>query len=255
MQKVVQSLPSAGLVKKTLVIAAYREFENLTDLLRDLNLLLPIDASIIISDDTGIESEDRIEKIVREALGKDRNWLITFENQKSGRGSAVMRGFQLANETFPKLDFFAECDADGSHRPSDILKVLISPSTDFLIGSRYLPESSIEGWPISRRIASKVLNSIIPKALGIKSTDVTNGLRRYSKEATQIILKNPPENTGFIFLSEQALLLSKNGINPKEEPIIFINRVYGESSVGISEILDSLKGVLTLYRSNKRRRK
>jgi len=255
MQKVVQSLPNARQVKKTLVIAAYKEFENLSNLLRDLNLLLPMDISIIISDDTGRESEKRIEKIVRGSLGNDRNWLITFENQKSGRGSAVMRGFQLANETFSELDFFAECDADGSHRPSDIFKVLTSPPADFLIGSRYLPESRIDGWPISRQIASKVLNSIIPKALGIKSTDVTNGLRRYSKDATQIILKHPPENTGFIFLSEQALLLSKNGISPKEEPIVFINRIYGESSVGISEVLDSLKGVLTLYLSNRSTKK
>jgi dolichol-phosphate mannosyltransferase len=252
MQKVVQSLPNKVSVKKTLVVAAFKEFQNLSELLKSLELILPIDVSIIIADDTGIETEDRITKIVREALSEKRNWQISFENKKSGRGSAVLRGFRLANETFSEVEFFAECDADGSHRPADISRVLSAAPADFLIGSRYLPESRIDGWPKSRKIASKILNFIIPIALEIKSTDVTNGLRRYSKVATLIILKNPPLNTGFIFLSEQALLLSRNGISPKEVPIIFINRIHGESSVGISEIFDSLKGVLILYRSNKR---
>jgi dolichol-phosphate mannosyltransferase len=249
MQKVVKSLPNALEVTKTLVIAAFKEFDNLNELLKEIDSILPKDISIIVADDTGIDSEARITEIVRRTLGDERNWLITFEDKKSGRGSAVLRGFRLASKTFSNSEYFAECDADGSHRPSDIAKVLLSPPSDFLIGSRYLPQSRIEGWPRSRKIASRVLNQLIPIALNIESTDITNGLRRYSRIATKIIIEHQQSNTGFIFLSEQALLLSKNGINPKEEPIIFINRVHGESSVGIGEIFDSLKGVITLYKT------
>jgi dolichol-phosphate mannosyltransferase len=255
MPTVIKSLPSANKVKNTLVIAAFREFENLDELLRELDLLLPIDVSIIIADDTGVETEDRITEIVTKALGEERNWLITFENKKSGRGSAVLRGFLFASEVFSELEFYAECDADGSHQPVDIAKIILAPPCDFLIGSRYLKESRIEGWPLSRRVASKLLNSLIPIALELKSTDVTNGLRRYSRIATQIILSHSPKNTGFIFLSEQALLLSNHGIYPKEEPITFVNRIHGESSVGITEIVDSIKGVFTLYSDNRQRKK
>jgi hypothetical protein len=109
--------------------------------------------------------------------------------------------------------------------------------------------------PSSAKTLSKLLNSLIPIALELKSTDVTNGLRRYSRMATQIILSHSQKNTGFIFLSEQALLLANNGINPKEEPITFVNRIHGESSVGITEIVDSIKGVFTLYSDNRRRKK
>jgi dolichol-phosphate mannosyltransferase len=253
MPTVIKSLPSANKVKNALVIAAFREFENLDALLKELDLLLPIDVSIIIADDTGIDTEERITEIVIKALGRERNWLITFENKKSGRGSAVLRGFLLASEVFSELEFYAECDADGSHQPMDIAKIILYPPCEFLIGSRYLKESRIEGWPRSRRVASKILNRLIPMALELKSTDVTNGLRRYSRMATQIILNHSQKNSGFIFLSEQALLLSKHGINPKEEPITFVNRIYGESSVGITEISDSIKGVFTLYSENKRR--
>jgi dolichol-phosphate mannosyltransferase len=255
MQKTVNFLPDPSQVNEVLVIAAYKEFENLRDLLKELDELLPRSTAIIVADDTGVDTELQIEEIVRKVLRKERNWLISFEDKKSGRGNAILRSFQIAISTFSKLNFFAECDADGSHRPIDIAKILLAPPSDFLIGSRYLPESKIQGWPLSRRIVSKILNKLIPVALGISCTDVTNGLRRYSRTATEVIMQNPQKHTGFIFLSEQALVLSKYGINPKEEPIIFINRIYGESSVGALEVFNSLKGVFSIFLSSKLNKK
>jgi dolichol-phosphate mannosyltransferase len=252
MPRIVNSSPSAEIVDKVLVIAAYREFDNLKELLGALDLLLPTNVAIIVADDTGINTETRIESLVRESLSATRNYLITFENKKSGRGSSVLRGFRIAKDYFSKALYFAECDADGSHQPVDIAKILLAPQSDFLIGSRYLPSSKIEGWPLSRRIASKVLNYLIPKALGISCTDVTNGLRRYSKIATEVIFQHPQVNPGFIFLSEQALVLSKAGIIPTEVPITFVNRIHGESSVGLTEVFNSLRGVFILYQRNKR---
>ena len=252
MQRIVISSLNPAEVNKVLVIAAYKEFENLKVLLNSLEHLLPIDIAIIVADDTGVNTEALIEEIVRGSLGVARNWLITFEDKKSGRGSAVLRGFLTAKTYFSKAEYFAECDADGSHRPVDIAKILLAAPSEFLIGSRYLPKSRIEGWPISRRIASRILNYLIPKALGVRCTDVTNGLRRYSKIATDIILEHPQENTGFIFLSEQAIVLSKRGVDPVEEPIVFVNRIRGESSVGLPEVLNSLRGVLILYKASRR---
>jgi dolichol-phosphate mannosyltransferase len=251
MEKIVKSVNNKVSVRKTLVVASFREFENLTDLLTNLDSLLEDDVSIVIADDTGDSFQAQIEKIVRDAIKSDRNWLITFESNKSGRGSAVLRGFRIAHRNFPYLEYFTECDADGSHRPADIHKVMSANPSDFTIGSRYLPESKIEGWPISRRVASRLLNFLIPKALQINSSDLTNGLRRYSARAALIILDTRQENTGFIFLSEQALLLSKRGVEPMEVPITFVDRIHGESSVGIGEIYESIKGIISLYRSKK----
>jgi dolichol-phosphate mannosyltransferase len=252
MPRIVNSSPTASKVYTVLVIAAYKEFDNLKELLNELDLLLPANVAIIVADDTGVNTEAQIVEIVQGSLSAARNWLITFEDKKSGRGSAVLRGFLIAQSHFSEAEYFAECDADGSHRPIDIAKILLAAPSEFLIGSRYLPESRIEGWPVSRRIASRILNYLIPKALGIKCTDVTNGLRRYSKIATEAILKHPQVNAGFIFLSEQAIVLSSQGINPIEEPITFVNRIYGESSVGLSEVVNSLKGVGILYKNSRR---
>ena len=251
MSKTIKSLPGVSKTRSVLVIASYREFESLRVLLRDLDKVLPHEVSIVVSDDTGADSEDKILEIVSSALAKERNWLISFENQKNGRGNAVHRGLILARKILPTAEYFIECDADGSHQPSDIEKIIISQPSDFLIGSRYMPASRISGWPRSRRITSKFLNFLIPQILGVISSDLTNGLRRYSIRATDILLKNKPINSGFIFLSEQALILSKNGIYANEIPIHFINRVHGKSSVGPLEIWDSLKGLFILYRAKK----
>jgi len=252
MQRVVSNSPSSNQVKTALVVASYNEFQNLSQLLSELDSLLPPNIAFIIADDTGVKTEDQIENIVRGALVNSRNWQITFENTKAGRGSAVLRGFRLAKESYGESDFYAECDADGSHRPIDISKLILSTPSDFLIGSRYLRESRIEGWPFSRRIASRILNYFIPRFLGISCSDVTNGLRRYSKKANEIILQHEQINTGFIFLSEQAMILSKKGINPNEVPITFVNRIHGESSVGVIEVINSLIGVYILFRTKKK---
>lgn len=243
----VKNVLNATEIKSVLVIAAFREFDNLSILLSDLDKRIPKSFSIIICDDTGRDFQQIIEEIVRKALSSQRQWILSFSDSKSGRGSAVVRGFKLAMSHFSNLEFLAECDSDGSHQPADIEKILLHKPCDFLIGSRYLSESKIEGWPKSRRIASRILNYLIPKALGLEVTDVTNGLRRYSTKATSLIINHPQENTGFIFLSEQALLLHQNGIRAQELPITFVDRIHGESSVGAKEIVSSLKGVFTLY--------
>lgn len=252
MSKVVESLKEPEAVNSVLVIAAFREFENLGTLLVELDELLPANVGIVIADDSGEDKELIIETIVRESLDEKRSWLITFSNVKSGRGSAVLRGFKLSVKNFPSARYFSECDADGSHRPADICELVLSPDSDFAIGSRYLPMSKIVGWPISRRIASRVLNFVIPKALNIRTSDVTNGLRRYSLRSAQLIMSNKQTNNGFIFLSEQAILLSKNGIEPVDFPITFVDRIHGTSSVGFTEIVDSIRGVYSLYRANRK---
>jgi|LauGreDrversion4_2_1035121.scaffolds.fasta_scaffold604946_2 dolichol-phosphate mannosyltransferase len=251
MSKIVECLKNPEDVDSVLVIAAFREFENLRTLLVELNQLLPVSVGIIIADDSGEDKELVIETIVRESLKDIRSWLITFSNVKSGRGSAVLRGFKLSVRKFPHVRYFSECDADGSHRPVDICELVLSSDSDFAIGSRYLPMSKIVGWPISRRIASRILNFVIPNALNIRTTDITNGLRRYSLRSAQLIMSNRQTNTGFIFLSEQAILLSKNGIEPVDIPITFIDRIHGTSSVGLNEIVDSIRGVYSLYQANR----
>ena len=239
-------------IKNCIVFAAYNEFENLEILLRNIGDLVSSNTLILVCDDSGITHQDKVKMHVKAALyNKNIKFYISFASVKSGRGSAIRRGFMFVLENCQNIEYLIECDSDGSHRAEDIIKLLNYPQCDFLIGSRYLALSRIDGWPMSRKIASKFLNTIIPRILGVPCKDLTNGLRRYSKIAIQCILSAPINHSGFIYLSEQAMELTKNNFKIVEIPIHFVNRIYGESSVGFKEIKESLLGVWSLW---KRRR-
>lgn len=235
-------------ITNAIIIPSYNEQEALPSLLRKLVPNLTEKDCIIVVDD----SEPTVAKRINELClvifqSASCHFSFVANGSKSGRGAAVRRGMVIANNTFPDLQFLLECDADESHRAEDILKVLrLTTNSDLVIGSRYMKESAIHGWPISRRIFSFVLNKTVPRIVDIKTTDITNGLRRYSRTAYKTVLSVPPINTGFIYLTEQAVLVSDADLSISEVPIVFENRVLGKSTVTWREILDSLKGIVGL---------
>jgi dolichol-phosphate mannosyltransferase len=81
-------------------------------------------------------------------------------------------------------------------------------------------------------------------------SDITNGLRRYSKAAIEKILQTKQENSGFIYLSEQALIVKNSNLLITEIPIIFVDRTLGTSTVTWREISNSLIGVTKILLSN-----
>ena len=82
--------------------------------------------------------------------------------------------------------------------------------------------------------------------LRMEINDVTNGLRRYSISATNIILEKESRNAGFTYLSEQALVVTRAKLRVLEIPIHFIDRIHGESTVTYREITQSIKGIFKL---------
>ena len=235
-------------IKSVIVIPTYNETDSLVHFLHKLLPLCSITVAIIICDDSNSSVRSFVKNLVNKLGGQFKNVIIhDFVQYKGGRGSAVIRGFRKALDFFPNAEHFIECDADDSHQVEDILKIINEPrKLDFIIGSRYLLNSKIEGWPISRRVFSKMLNLVIPRVLAIKTTDATNGLRRYSRNAVQEILKTPLKTRGFITLSEIALKLRDSGIHPTEVSTTFVNRKIGESTVTLREIMNSAFGLITL---------
>ena len=238
-----------------IVIPTYRESDALPLFLGELLPLLNKHDLIVISDDSP-EGERNVMVSRCADLGKLYSIpiLFSFTDFKSGRGSAVRRGMKYTLENFPTVETFIECDADGSHRPIDVVTLKeYEVITDMLVGSRYTRGSEIHGWPISRRVFSRVINFVIPKALNLQLKDVTNGLRRYSKTATRLIVDTEQKNSGFIYLSEQAAIISRGGCKMDEIPIIFVNRIAGTSTVTAKEVVDSVLGVINLLFSHRKR--
>ena len=141
-------------------------------------------------------------------------------------------------------------DADFSHDPKELsrnVNFFTNKNLDLLIGSRYLKDSSIVNWSLSRRIFSKLANLLARILLNIKLTDFTNGFRIYSKRSTQKITSVCGNiGDGFIILSEIIVVLKNNNFNIGEIETYFLNRERGKSSVSLKLILASFLGLLKL---------
>tara|TARA_B100000963_G_scaffold328494_1_gene317096 strand:+ start:4120 stop:4836 length:717 start_codon:yes stop_codon:yes gene_type:complete len=227
-----------------IVIPAYNEKENILKLIKKIKKNLK--CTIIIVDDS---ADLNTQKILKK--NKIKNIKYFNRGKKSGRGSAVLFGFKKLLKIKKNINCLIEMDADLSHSPSELkrnISYFYKNSLDLLIGSRYLQDSKIINWPLSRRILSKLSNKLAKTLLGAPVNDYTNGYRFYSKSAAKtIVLRCNKTGGGFIILSEIILILWKMNFKISEIKSIFRNRVRGESSVNIKLILESFFGLIKLY--------
>lgn len=231
------------MIVRAFVFPTYFESKTIGHLLHRLVPKLEKGEVIIVVDDSP-ESERRELRSVIEKFG---NVTLLEGNVKAGRGFAVWRGMKFVVENHPQVSHLIESDCDGSHRLEDIQEISnFDASKDFVVGSRYLAGSRIIDWSLMRRIMSRLLNFLIPRILNLEVSDVTNGLRRYSRESALILLREKPKTSGFIYLSEQAKILGSHGIHAVEIPIIFASRIAGNSSVTLLDLADSLKGLIKI---------
>ena len=224
-----------------IIIPAYNEGKNLIELLKKIKSENENWSIIIVDDSENFETNKLIENY------KEKKIHYIKRNIKMGRGSAVRFGFEYSKKN--KFDYILEMDADLSHNPSEIkllLNKLISKKHDLVIGSRYLKNSKIIGWPIKRRIFSKLSNFFAKFLFGFGLTDYTNGFRVYNANAINELIKYPIENNGFMYLTETFTILKKKNFKISEQATIFINRKKGSSSLRLSEILRSFVGIIKL---------
>jgi dolichol-phosphate mannosyltransferase len=232
---------SAG--KVGIVIPTYNESASIADLLKAIRQELP-HAVILIVDDSSSDETARAAK----SMGDNATSVIR-RGKKSGRGSAVIEG--LKSLLASGCERFIEMDADFSHPPSELsslLNMAESRKADLLIGSRYVPGSRIENWPIGRRIFSRMANALAKVVLQVPIHDYTNGYRVYSRRAVEIIALNcGRRGKGFISLSEILVAVYYNGLNVTEVPTRFVNRLRGESSLSFAEISNAVQGLIKIY--------
>ena len=230
--------------KIAIVIPAYNEDKNLIKLIKEIRK--KIKSIIVIVDDS---KNLKTKKIINS--NKIKNLYYFHRGKKLGRGSAVLFGFRKLLKKNKNLNCFIEMDADMSHSPKELLRNIsffYNNSLDLLIGSRYLKDSEIINWPISRKILSKLSNVLARILLGVPVNDYTNGYRFYSKRAVKtIVSKCNKLGGGFIILSEIILVLFNKNYKISEIQTIFRNRIRGESSVNLNLVFESFFGLIKLF--------
>ena len=228
-------------MKVLIIIPAYNEDENIIKLIKIIQNEYKNIQIILIDDSNNFLTKQNIEKY------KFSNLQYVKRDMKLGRGSAIRYGFEYSTRNY--FDYIIEMDGDCSHNPNEIkflLQKITNKNYDLVIGSRYLNKSKIIGWPIKRKIFSKLANLLAQLLFGFDISDYTNGFRVYNRRSITELLKYEIKNNGFIYLTETLIILKKKKYRIGEYPTIFINRKFGSSSLRLKEIINSLLGIFKI---------
>lgn len=222
-----------------IVVPTFNESKNIKKLIGQI-FSLHKGVNLTVVDDN---SPDGTGKIVDFLKKRNKNLVLISRKGKGGRGSAVMEGFKYAYRN-RNIKLFIEMDADFSHRPEEIKKLVEkSKKFDVVIGSRYLKDSAIYGWSINRKVFSKLANFYCKIVLGVPISDYTNGFRGYSRRTAEKLISANFKSKGYILLSEIAYFLHRQGYSFGEVPTVFRNRVRGKSNFSLSEVKESLTAI------------
>lgn len=227
------------------VIPAYNEEKNIVELANRIHSILAQqgeDHRICVVDDSPTNATETLMTAVPFAA-------YIHRKVRDGRGSAVIDG--LRTLLAQPCDTFVEMDADFSHDPSELPRLIQKKHAerlDLLIASRYLQESRIEHWPRSRRLFSRCANTMAKTLLRVPVSDYTNGFRVYSRDAVEMIVRECGRiGKGFIPLSEILVQAYYRGYAVGEAPTVFVNRLRGESSLNFKEISNAFFGIWKIY--------
>ncbi len=226
-------------------LPSFNESKNIVNLINNI-LKINSEIDICVVDDN---SPDNTFGLLQNKFRNKENIHLIKREKKNGRGSAVWEGFNFLKNSGRKIEMFIEMDCDFSHSVNDLFKGIKILSNnidcDVLLGSRY-PDGVIINWPLKRKIFSYSSNLLIRFLISKSIHDYTNGFRFYNNKAIDLILKNKPMNKGFIYLTETLANFLSNDFKIMSFPIIFENRIRGESNTNLKEIFNSLKGLFLI---------
>ena len=139
-------------------------------------------------------------------------------------------------------DFPAGRDADGSHAPEQLHRLLdaIDAGADLAIGSRYIEGGTVQNWPRRRLVLSKTANTYSRMLLGVRINDITAGYRAYRREVLEKIDLGAVDSKGYCFQIDLTWRTINNGFTVAEVPITFAERELGVSKMSGSNIREAM---------------
>nr|WP_262916324.1 polyprenol monophosphomannose synthase [Ornithobacterium rhinotracheale] len=235
------------MIKKLVIIPTYNEKENIEKIVR-ATLALPQDFDVLVVDDS---SPDGTVEIVKNLIELFPNRVfLEVRKVKDGLGRAYVHGFKwaLANG----YDYIFEMDADFSHNPNDLPKLLkaCEEGADMSVGSRYSQGVNVVNWPMHRVLLSYFASKYVRLITQLPLHDTTAGFACYTRKALESLDLNKIEFKGYGFQIEMKYKIWKKGLKIVEVPIIFTDRTLGESKISNSIIKEGFFGVIKLkYKS------
>ncbi len=218
---------------KTLVIVpTYNEIANIADVIQRLKSATP-DVDILIVDDNSPDGTG----VLAQSLVDSRTHVL-HRKEKGGLGPAYLAGFTWGYER--GYEYFIEMDADGSHQPEEISRLIsAAPNRDLVLGTRWMAGGSVINWPRSRRLISRFGTHYASIALGLTYRDLTSGYRLLSRRLIEDIFSSKLTTIGYGFQIEIVRIASAHQREIVEVPITFIERVAGSSKMSTKIVLEA----------------
>ncbi len=224
-----------GLGRVVMVMPTYNEVLNLEPLLARLRAVRP-DVDVLVVDDG---SPDGTGALADRIAADDPGVSVLHRTAKAGLGAAYLHGFEVALGR--GYDVVGEMDADGSHQPEELGRLLTAlADADLVIGSRWVPGGSIVNWPRHRELLSRGGNRYTRLLLGLPVRDATAGFRVFRRSTLETIGLDSVQSAGYVFQADLAFRTVQAGLRVVEVPIEFVERERGRSKMSGQVAAESL---------------
>lgn len=227
-----------------IAVCTYQEVDNIRAMLFGLRESFPT-ATLMVVDDN---SPDGTADVVRELQQSDSGIQLVVRKGQRGLGSAIVDSMKFS--VAEGYRYFLNLDADLSHDPNQLPSLLerarTSTEIDVVIGSRYIEGGKIVGWPLRRRIMSKLVNRFATAFLKLPVKDCSGSMRCYRTSALDALDLNSLQCTGYAVLEELLVKMDRNGCAMDEVPITFTERELGHSKLTMAEAFRSVSFMIRL---------
>jgi dolichol-phosphate mannosyltransferase len=230
-----QSNTRAELGQVLVVIPTYNERENLGPVVARLHEALPEVHALVVDDG----SPDGTGQLADQMAAADDRVHVLHRTEKAGLGAAYVAGFGWALER--DYGVIVEMDADGSHGPEDLPRLLDAlTDADLVLGSRYVPGGRVVNWPKYRELISRGGGLYSRLALGAKVRDITGGFKAFRREVLEKINIQSVASQGYCFQIDLTWRTIEAGFEVVEVPITFTERAIGQSKMSGNIVREAL---------------
>jgi len=225
--------PPVGAV--LVIVPTYDERENLERVAARLFAAVP-QAQLLVVDDA---SPDGTGALADAMAAVDARVHVLHRPAKAGLGAAYIAGFAWAREH--DMDVVVEMDADGSHAPEQLPRLLEALAhADLALGSRWVEGGAVVDWPRSRELLSRGGNAYTRIVLGLPLRDATGGYRAYRRTVLDSLPLETVASQGYCFQVDLAWRTWQAGWTVVEVPIVFTERERGRSKMSRAIVLEAL---------------
>ena len=207
----------------TVVIPTYDERENIRRVVEEV-LALGEAYRVLVVDDASPDGTGAI----ADALAGEHPGRVAVLHRpaKRGIGPAYVAGFRVALGA--GADLVAQMDADRSHDPADLPRLVAATGDhDLVLGSRYVPGGGTTGWPLGRRLLSRLGGLYARAVLGVPIADLTGGFKVWRRGTLAGLDLDGLRADGYGFQIETTYRTLRRGSRVAELPIVFADRVAG----------------------------